>query len=175
MQFQISKAVGGVNISSLRRFPLPPPCQRSPVSTPFVPWRETGPPGAIDWFPEARINHAELLLEGPSKSDDALALLSYTERSATPVETSYGDLRATVARLRTGLEADGVKAGDRVAVVVANYAGACAAMLAATALGASWSSTSPDFGEKGCLDRLAQVKPKVLFLSDAYSYRGERF
>ena len=119
-----------------------------------VPWRETGPPGAINWFPEARINDAKLLLEGPSKSDDVLALLSYTKRSATPVETSYGDLRATVARLREGLEADGVKAGDRVAGVVANDTGACAVMLAATALGASWSSTSPDFGEKGCLDRL---------------------
>lgn len=140
-----------------------------------VPWRATGPPGAIDWFPDARINHAELLLEGPAKTDDALALLSYTERSATPVETTYGELRATVARLRAGLEADGVRAGDRVAGVVANDAGAACAMLAATALGASWSSVSPDFGEKGCLDRLAQVKPKVLFVSDAYSYRGKEF
>ena len=46
------------------------------------------------------------------KTDDALALLSYTERSATPVEATYGELRATVARLRAGLEADGVRAGD---------------------------------------------------------------
>ena len=79
-----------------------------------VPWRAVGaPPGAVDWFPDARLNHAEMLLEGPSKPDEALALLSYTERSATPVRTSYGQLRATVARLRAGMEADGVEAGDR--------------------------------------------------------------
>ena len=110
-----------------------------------VPCHKMGLPGAIDWFPEAHINYAKILVEGSSKSDDALALLPYTKRSATPVNTSYGDLGATVAQLRAGLEADGVKAGNRVAGVVANNADAFAAILAAKALGASWSSTSPDF------------------------------
>ena len=140
-----------------------------------VPWRDSGPPGAVDWFPDAAVNHAELLLEGPHKPDENLALLSYTERSAAPVETTYGALREEVGRLRAGLAADGVGPGDRVAGVVANDAGAAAAMLAATSLGAAWSSVSPDFGERGCLDRLAQVEPKVLFVSDAYSYRGREF
>lgn len=45
---------------------------------------------------------------------------------------------------------------------IASRASSRTTLAAATALGASWSSTSPDFGEKGCLDRLAQVKPKVL-------------
>ena len=73
-----------------------------------VPWRDSGPPGAVDWFPDAAVNHAELLLEGPHKPDENLALLSYTERSAAPVETTYGALREEVGRLRAGLAADGV-------------------------------------------------------------------
>ena len=123
----------------------------------------------------AQVNHAELLLEGPGKADAAPALYSYTERGPDGVEVTYGELRRRVAACQAGLAADGVKAGDRVAGVVANDAGAAVAMLAATSLGASWSSVSPDFGEKGCLDRLRQVAPKVLFVSDAYSYRGREF
>src|SRR4029077_21137293 len=47
------------------------------------------------------------------------------------------------------------------------------AMLAATSLGAIWSSCSPDFGEDGVLDRFGQITPKVLFACDGYSYGGK--
>jgi acetoacetyl-CoA synthetase len=49
------------------------------------------------------------------------------------------------------------------------------AMLAATSLGAVWSSCSPDFGIKGVLDRFGQIEPKVLFTADGYSYGGKGF
>jgi len=48
------------------------------------------------------------------------------------------------------------------------------AMLAATSLGATWSSCSPDFGIKGVLDRFGQIKPKVLFTADGYFFKGKR-
>lgn len=139
-----------------------------------APWAPPGsPPGAVDWFPGAAVNHAELLLEGPSKPADAVALISHTELGGEGAAVTFGELRQRVATVQAALASDGVGPGDRVAGVVANDAGAAVAMLAATSLGASWSSVSPDFGEKGCLDRLAQVKPKVLFVSDRYSYRGK--
>ena len=47
-------------------------------------------------------------------------------------------------------------------------------MLAATSLGAIWSSCSPDFGERGVLDRFGQIEPKVLFAVDGYWYNGKR-
>ena len=46
-------------------------------------------------------------------------------------------------------------------------------MLAATSLGAIWSSCSPDFGIKGVLDRFGQIAPKVLFTADGYHYAGK--
>ncbi|MCP3911174.1 MAG: AMP-binding protein, partial [Actinomycetia bacterium] len=49
------------------------------------------------------------------------------------------------------------------------------AMLAATSLGAVWSSCSPDFGVKGVLDRFGQISPKVLFTADGYRFGGKPF
>jgi len=49
------------------------------------------------------------------------------------------------------------------------------AMLATTSIGAIWSSSSPDFGIKGVLDRFAQIEPKVLFAANGYFYNGKAF
>jgi acetoacetyl-CoA synthetase len=49
------------------------------------------------------------------------------------------------------------------------------AMLAATSIGAVWSSCSPDFGLKGVLDRFGQTQPKVLFCANGYFYNGKAF
>ena len=48
-------------------------------------------------------------------------------------------------------------------------------MLAATSLGAIWSSCSPDFGVRGVLDRFGQIEPKLLFATDGYRYAGKTF
>ncbi len=46
-------------------------------------------------------------------------------------------------------------------------------MLAVTSLGAIWSSCSPDFGERGVLDRFGQIEPKVFIAVDGYWYNGK--
>ena len=46
-------------------------------------------------------------------------------------------------------------------------------MLGTTSLGAIWSSSSPDFGVQGVLDRFAQIAPKVLFAVNGYFYNGK--
>ena len=69
----------------------------------------------------------------------------------------------------------GVEAGDRVAGMVPNTSDTIVAMLAATSLGAVWSSCSPDFGTDGALDRFGQIEPKVLFCCDGYYYNGKSF
>ena len=46
-------------------------------------------------------------------------------------------------------------------------------MLATTSLGAIWSSCSPDFGERGVLDRFGQIEPKVFIAVDGYWYNGK--
>jgi acetoacetyl-CoA synthetase len=82
-------------------------------------------------------------------------------------------LRAEVARIAAGLRELGVGPGDRVAGFLPNLPESVVAMLAATSLGAVWTSCSPDFGINGVLDRFGQVAPRVLFTADGYFYNGK--
>jgi acetoacetyl-CoA synthetase len=63
--------------------------------------------------------------------------------------------------------------GDRVAAMLPNLPESVALMLAVTSLGAIWSSCSPDFGERGVLDRFGQIEPKVFIAVDGYWYNGK--
>eukprot|EP01035_Chromulina_nebulosa_P010726 gene10726-14391_t len=56
-----------------------------------------------------------------------------------------------------------------------NVPEAIACMLAATSLGAIWSSCSPDFGSQGVLDRFAQITPTLFIAADGYQYSGKTF
>nr|MBP6760334.1 acetoacetate--CoA ligase [Thauera sp.] len=46
-------------------------------------------------------------------------------------------------------------------------------MLAATSIGAIFTSASPDFGVQGVLDRFGQTEPKVLIACDGYYHGGK--
>ena len=67
----------------------------------------------------------------------------------------------------------GVGAGDRVAGFIPNMPEAIVAALGAAAVGAVWSSCSPDFGVQGVLDRFGQIEPSVLVAADGYFYGGK--
>ncbi len=125
-------------------------------------------PGAR-WFPEARLNYAENLLQ---RRDDGEALVFWGEDKVKR-RLSRAGLYREVARFQQFLIAAGVGAGDRVAGYLPNLPETLVAMLATTALGAIWSSASPDFGVQGVLDRFGQIEPKVLVCVDGYWYNGK--
>jgi acetoacetyl-CoA synthetase len=125
-------------------------------------------PGA-KWFSGARLNFAQNLLR---YRDDQTALIFKSE--ALPVtRMSYAQLYDAVARVAKSLKEIGVVPGDRVAGFMPNMPQTIVAMLAATSLGATWSSCSPDFGIKGVFDRFGQIKPKVLFTANGYFFKGK--
>ncbi|MCT8970505.1 acetoacetate--CoA ligase [Microbaculum marinisediminis] len=126
-------------------------------------------PGAA-FFPDARLNFAENLLR---RSDDGDALVFRGEDKVSR-RMSWKALNDLVSRLQQVFQAHGVTAGDRVAAMMPNMPESIAAMLAAASLGAIWSSCSPDFGERGVLDRFGQIEPKVLIACDGYWYAGKR-
>ena len=125
-------------------------------------------PGAR-WFPQARLNYAENLLQRPDESE---ALVFWGERKVKR-RMSRAELYAEVARFQGFLIEAGVGEGDRVAGYLPNLPETLIAMLATTALGAIWSSASPDFGTQGVLDRFGQIEPKVLICVDGYWYNGK--
>jgi len=127
-------------------------------------------PGAR-WFKGAELNFAQNLLR---YRDNQTALI-FKGETKDPRRITYAELYDLVARLAKSLRAAGVQKGDRVAGFMPNMIETVVAMLAATSLGAVWSSCSPDFGIKGVLDRFGQIEPKVLFTADGYFYNGKSF
>ena len=121
------------------------------------------------WFVGAKLNFAENLLR---RRDDHPALVSWNEHGRQR-ELTYRELARAVAGVASALRRQGVRAGDRVAAFMPNIPETAIAMLAATSIGAIWSSCSPDFGANGVLDRFGQIQPKVLFVAASYRYSGK--
>ncbi|MBA3231489.1 MAG: acetoacetate--CoA ligase [Acidobacteria bacterium] len=125
-------------------------------------------PGAR-FFPDARLNFAENLLRG---TGDGPAIIFQGEGLA-PKTLSWAGLRAEVAVFAAALRAQGLQPGDRVAAFLPNIPEAVVAALAVAAIGAVWSSCSPDFGVTGVLDRFGQIEPRILITADGYLYGGK--
>ena len=130
-------------------------------------------PGA-NWFPDARLNFAENMLSLAEGVDAGAEAMVFRGEDVVERRLTFGDVRGRVSVLRQALAAAGVGVGDRVAGFLPNMPETIIAMLAASSLGAVWSSCSPDFGAQGVLDRLGQIAPKVLFAVDGYFYKGKR-
>jgi len=126
-------------------------------------------PGAR-WFEGAKLNFAENLLR---YRDDQVALVFKGEAS-DPTTVTYARLYDEVARVARTLREMGIQPGDRVVGFMPNMPQTTVAMLAAASVGATWSSCSPDFGIKGVLDRFGQIKPRVLFTANGYSFKGKK-
>ena len=131
-----------------------------------------GPPDPEDgprWFPDADLNFAENLLRF---TDDEPALASWNEQGLQKTVT-FRELKDAVSAMTLALRTAGVEPGDRDAALLPNIPEAVNAMLAATSLGAIWSSCSPDFGAQGVMDRFGQITPKILFAANGYLYNGK--
>jgi acetoacetyl-CoA synthetase len=126
-------------------------------------------PGAR-WFSGARLNFAQNLL----RFRDERTALIFKGEGQPPVRITYAQLYDEVARMAKSLRAMGIRAGDRVVGFLPNMPQATIAMLAATSIGAVWSSCSPDFGIKGVLDRFGQIQPRVIFTADGYPFKGRK-
>ena len=132
--------------------------------------RPPTPDGGPRWFTGARLNFAENLLKRRDKSPAIIA----RDESGRRRELSFDDLAEAVRAAAGALKRAGVRPGDRVAGFLPNIPEAVIAALAASSLGAAWSSCSPDFGARGVLDRFGQIAPKVLIVADGYRYSGKR-
>jgi len=128
-----------------------------------------GPDGP-QWFPRLRLNFAENALRAKGGHR---AIIARDERGVRR-ELSGTEVRDLVRQLAGALRAAGVVPGDRVVGFLPNIPEAIIAALAANAVGAVWSSCSPDFGVNGVLDRFGQIEPKVLVCADGYTYAGKR-
>lgn len=127
-------------------------------------------PGA-QFFPDARLNFAQNLLR---RRDDSPAMIFQAEDRGGRT-LSWRELYDGVSRVAAMLRTAGVGPGDRVGGYMPNLPETMIASLGAAAIGAIWTSCSPDFGVQGVLDRFGQIEPRVIFSADGYFYAGKTF
>src|SRR5215212_2688510 len=127
-------------------------------------------PGA-KWFTGSRLNFAENLLR---YQDNQLAFI-FKGETQTSKQMTYAELYDSVARLADSLQKMGVGVGDRVVGYMPNLIETAIGMLAATSLGATWSSCATDIGPAAAIERLGQIEPKVMITADGYFYKGKAF
>ncbi|MCF6287842.1 MAG: acetoacetate--CoA ligase [Proteobacteria bacterium] len=122
-----------------------------------------------DWFVDGRLNYAQNILKHRS---DKIAIAFENEQGRL-TSITYNQLYLSVAKLQYFLKSHNINKGDVVAGYLPNFIETIIAMLATTSLGAIWTSTSPDFGFTGVVDRFGQVAAKIMFVADGYYYNGK--
>jgi acetoacetyl-CoA synthetase len=121
------------------------------------------------FFPNGSVNYAENMLSGDTRGPAII----FKSEDKVRKEVSWKDLKSQVASLANFLKKEGVVKGDRVVAYMPNVPETVIMMLAASSIGAIFSSASPDFGVDGVLDRFGQIEPKILLTTDGYWYNGK--
>jgi len=88
------------------------------------------------FFPDATLNFAENLLSATGAGD----ALIFRGEDRVRDRWSWDRLHQTVSRLQQALRAMGIGKGDRISAMMPNMPETIACMLAATSIGAIWSS-----------------------------------
>lgn len=127
-----------------------------------------------------------MLLSHPNARSDAPALISVVEPDSTLSpsspdylnstflrQLSFEELYQEVRKLAHSMKQMGIGPGDVAGAFSPSNAEMVVAALATAALGAIWSSTPSEFGTNAVLERLTQIKPKILFSADTYRYNGK--
>jgi acetoacetyl-CoA synthetase len=123
----------------------------------------------VRWFENMRLNYAEHILRNATAVQPAIL---FRDEAGNDREVSWDTLTLEVASVQSYLRSIGVQRGDRVAAFLPCSPEATVAFLATAALGAVWSSCSPDFGAGAVTDRFAQIEPVVLIATNGYRYNG---
>jgi acetoacetyl-CoA synthetase len=122
------------------------------------------------FFIDTELNYAENILK---KNNEEKSIIFKSE-NGYKTNLSWKELNLNVSRISKWMSAQGIKKGDRVAAYLPNIPETVIAYIGTSALGAVWSSCSPDFGTNGVIDRFSQIKPKILFIGDKYFYNGKK-
>lgn len=147
--------------------PLPPSVtkaydEKAPISS--------NPP----FFEGHLINYAEnALFSNPNPNATALIGLREGQELDDAEHITWAEFRDQVRLTASALRRSGIKKGDRVGALVATSNFAMILFHATAAIGAIFTCISPDLGLEGCVSRLQQVTPSILFVDGDAVYKGK--
>ncbi|KAI9697135.1 MAG: hypothetical protein M1820_007951 [Bogoriella megaspora] len=128
-----------------------------------------------EFFKGHEINYTEVVWSRNHNRSKEKALIEIREGwGLEGKELTWEDLWERVWIVRSALLRSGIKKEDRVAALVANSIWAVVLFLATASIGAIFTSISPDLGTEGCVSRLKQVTPSILFADGDSTYKGHR-
>ena len=122
------------------------------------------------FLPGSKLNFANNLLAKNNKKK----AVTFISENGFREERSWEKLNQNTNKLVQFLKNKKIKQKDRVAAYMPNTIETVEAFISTTAIGATWSSCSPDFGVKGVIERFSQINPKILFIIDQYFYNGKQ-
>jgi len=122
------------------------------------------------FLPGSKLNFANNLLAKNNKEKAA----TFISENGFREERNWQKLNESTNKLVQFLKNKKIKKKDRVAAYMPNTIETVEAFIATSAIGAIWSSCSPDFGVKGVIERFSQINPKILFITDQYFYNGKQ-
>ena len=118
---------------------------------------------------KSKLNYAENLL---SKNDNSKAV-TFISENGYRVEKSWKELNNDTLKIINFFRENKIIEKDRIAAYTINQIETVECFLATSAIGAIWSSCSPDFGTQGVIERFSQIRPKLLIITDRYYYNGK--
>ncbi|TKA32545.1 hypothetical protein B0A50_01653 [Salinomyces thailandicus] len=128
------------------------------------------------FFPGLRMNYAENAMFA-NPDPEAIALVGLREGMDLSQEDgeqlTWREFREKVRVTASALRRSGIKQGDRVAALVATSVWAMILFHATASIGAIFTSISPELGLEGCVSRLQQVTPSILFADSDTVYKGK--
>lgn len=126
------------------------------------------------FFPAALLSYGQNILSGGDRQGANEEAIIFRREDGERRVVTWQQLAEDSLALATFLKGAGVGPQDRVAAWMPNVPETIVAMVATSILGATFTSTSPDFGVAGVLDRFGQVRPTVLIAADGYVYANRR-
>ena len=124
------------------------------------------------FFPNVSLNYARSLFEGAADSRPSDIAVIVANESGELARVNRQQLMQMSLSIAGYLASAGVVSGDRVVAIAKNSIESIAACLGAAAIGATWSSVSPELGSAGVIERFGQLTPKVLFADTEYTLNG---
>ena len=121
------------------------------------------------FLPKSKLNFSENLLS-KNNNDKAITFIS---ENGYREERNWKELNNNVSKIIKFFEKFNIKKNDRIVAYMPNCIETVEGFLATAAIGAIWSSCSPDFGVDGVVERFTQIKPKILIIVDRYYYNGK--
>lgn len=127
------------------------------------------------WFPGGRLNWVQSILAMAQDSHQGAVTAVIAERENGQVtRATYAELAEQVRAFAAGLEASGLKRGDRIGLLMSNGLEATVTMLAIAYMGAVAVPLFSGFGVDAIKSRLGACSAKALIVSAGFDRRGKR-